>query len=85
MDGKRWWWIAVAALLAILLAADSIGLAAGLGLAVAIAAGAVSFRFYRRRNPKRAPEVFCLRCGATLLSTARQCKFCGSASWSMKN
>jgi hypothetical protein len=85
MDGKRWWWIAVAALLAMLMVADSIGLAAGLGLAVAIGAGVQGLRMYRRRFPAKGPEVYCLRCGKTLAATARECRHCGSASWSMKN
>ena len=85
MDQKRWWLIVVASLLAILVVADSIGLVVGVCLAAAIAAGVAGERFYRRRKPARGPVVYCLRCGETLPATARQCKFCGSASWSMKN
>jgi hypothetical protein len=85
MDEKRWWLVAVAALLAVLMLADSIGLAASGGLTVAIVAGILAYRFYRARRPKAGPAVYCLDCGKTLPYTARQCKYCGSASWSMKN
>jgi hypothetical protein len=85
MDGKRWWLIGVAALLAILMVADSIGLEAGAWLAAAIGAGALGHRWYRARRGAPGPVVYCLRCGETLAPTARQCKSCGSASWSMKN
>jgi len=84
MDPKRWWLIAVAAVLAMLMVAGSIGLEAGACLAAVIGVGMLGRRFYRARRFK-GPVVYCLRCGETLPSTARQCKFCGSASWSMKN
>ncbi len=85
MAEKRWWIIVVAALLAILMVRDSIGLTAGALVAAVIGAGVLGYRAYRRKNPARGPEVYCLRCGETLASTARHCKHCGSASWSMKN
>lgn len=85
MDEKRWWLIAVAALMAILMVAGSIGLEASVGLAAAIGAGILGYRLYRARRPKKGPTVYCLGCGKVLPSTARQCKFCGSASWSWKN
>jgi hypothetical protein len=85
MSEKRWWLIAVAALLAVLMLAGSIGLAVSVGLAAAVGAGILGHRFYRARRPKKGPTVYCLGCGKILPSTARQCKFCGSASWSMKN
>ena len=85
MEEKRWWIIAVAALLTVLMVADSIGLVAGAVLALGIGGGVIGYRAYRRKRPERGPEVYCLRCGATLASTARSCRECGSASWSMKN
>jgi Flp pilus assembly protein TadB len=85
MERKRWWLVAVAALLAMLMVAGSIGLVAGACLAAAIGVGVLGHRLYRARHPARGPVVYCLRCGQTLPSTARQCRFCGSASWSMKN
>lgn len=85
MNGKRWWMIGVAALLVVLTVANSIGLAAGASLAVAIGAGVAVRRRWRARHPAKGPEVYCLRCGKTLAYTARECKYCGSASWSMKN
>ena len=77
--------IGVGALLTILMVRESMGLAAGAGLAGGLAAGVLGYRFYRRCYPAKGPEVYCLRCGAVLPSTARHCKVCGSASWSMKN
>jgi hypothetical protein len=85
MGGKRWWPIAVAALLAVLMVRDSIGLVTGACLAAAIGAGVLGRRWYRTRHGARGPAVYCLRCGETLPATARQCRNCGSASWSMKN
>jgi hypothetical protein len=86
MPGNRWWIVAVAALLLLIITVhQSIGLATGAGLAVAICAGIAGSRYYRQRHPAKGPEVYCLRCGKTLALTARNCKFCGSASWSMKN
>jgi hypothetical protein len=85
MDGKRWWLTAVAAAMAVLMVAGSIGLEAGACVAAAIGAGVLGYRFYRARHPATGPVVYCLRCGETLAPTARQCKSCGSASWSMKN
>jgi hypothetical protein len=81
MDGKRGWLAAVAVLLAVLMVAGSIGLEAGVCLAAAAGAGVLGYRFLRARGPARGPVVYCLRCGETLPSTARQCRSCGSASW----
>jgi len=85
MGEKRGWLVAVAALLAILMVGGSVGSEAGAWLAAAIGAAALGRRWYRARGGARGPVVYCLRCGETLAPTARQCKFCGSASWSMKN
>ena len=83
MDLKRWWPMALAALLAMLMLTGSIGLEGGVCLAAAAGAAFLCHRVYRRHA--RGPVVYCLRCGETLPSTARQCNSCGSASWSMKN
>jgi len=85
MGGKQWWLVAVAALLAALMLAASVGIEAGACLAAAAGAAALVYRFLRARRQAKGPVVYCLRCGETLPSTARQCKNCGNASWSMKN
>jgi hypothetical protein len=85
MDGKRWWLIGVATVLAALMVAQSIGWLWGAILSVSIATGAVAYRAYRQRNPEKGPVLYCLKCGQTLKATARQCDSCGSASWSWKN
>ena len=62
MDEKRWWLIAVAALLAVLMVAESIGLEASVGLAAAIGAGILGYRLYRSQRLKKGPTVYCLGC-----------------------
>ena len=57
MDGKRWWLTAVAAAMAVLMVAGSIGLAAGACVAAAIGAGVLGYRFYRARHPATGPVV----------------------------
>ena len=84
MEGKRWWLIGVAAVLAVLTLVDSIGLMAGVALASVCVAGLVAYRFYRAKNPVKGPSVSCLRCGQSLSLTATQCKYCGSASWTRR-
>ena len=84
MERARGWLIAVAALMAAVLLAQSVGVVAGLGLIVLCVAGILGYRFYRNKRPARGPAVYCLRCGEQLAPTARQCKSCGSASWTMR-
>ena len=82
-DRPRWWLIGIAELLAALLLYQSIGAA---GAAVLVAGSLVAFaayRFYRSRNPVRAPLVRCLTCGEILSSSARGCKSCGSTRWTV--
>jgi hypothetical protein len=75
-----WRWIAVASLLAALMLAGSVGWE-GAVVVVGLAGAAIGgVRFYRRRNP---PAVRCLRCGESLARTARDCPYCGSASWTV--
>jgi hypothetical protein len=77
--------MAMAALLAFLFLAQSIGQAAAAMLSAASLAGWTGYRFFRARNPAGAPAIRCLTCGETLSATARQCKYCGGASWTVKN
>ncbi len=84
MQGTRWWLVAVAALMAAVLLAQSVGIMAGIGLIVLCLAGVFGYRLYRRGRPARGAAVYCLRCGEQLAPTARQCKYCGSASWTMR-
>jgi hypothetical protein len=82
-DKPRWWLIGVAALMAAIFLSQSIGLEAFLLLGLGALAGFAGYRFYRSRNPAKAPAVRCLVCGETLASTARECKYCGSARWTV--
>jgi len=68
----------MAGLLAFLLLYSAIGTRATLGLIAAIVAGSFLYRAMRSRSER---GVRCLRCGETLPATARNCKYCGSASW----
>jgi predicted membrane channel-forming protein YqfA (hemolysin III family) len=73
----------VAALMAAIFLYQSIGRAGAIMLTVGALAGLAGFRFYRSRNPNKATSVRCLTCGETLSSTARECKYCGSARWTV--
>jgi hypothetical protein len=81
----QWWLIGVAAVLAAFFLYQSIGLAASVGLCLAALVGPPIYRFLRARNPAKGPTVRCLICGEALPNTARQCKHCGGASWTVKN
>jgi len=82
-DSRRWWLIVVAALMAAIFTWQSIGELGAIVLFVASLAVFAGYRWYRSRNPAAAPAVRCLTCGETLASTARQCKYCGSAKWTV--
>jgi uncharacterized OB-fold protein len=41
------------------------------------------YQLFRTLNRGRAPGVRCLACGETLASTARECKYCGSARFTV--
>jgi hypothetical protein len=82
-DERRWWLIVVAALMAAIFTWQSIGEFGAIVLCVGSLAAFGSYRWYRSRNPASAPAVRCLTCGEILASTARQCKYCGSAKWTV--
>jgi hypothetical protein len=73
----------VAALMAAIFTYESIGLVGAIVLCVGSLAGFMGYRWYRGRNPAQAAAVRCLTCGETLASTARECKYCGSARWTI--
>ena len=73
----------VATLMAAIFLYESIGLVGAAVLVVAAIAAFAIHRFYRSRHPAKAPGVRCLSCGETLVSTARECKYCGSARWTV--
>jgi hypothetical protein len=82
-DRPRWWLIGVAVLVAGIFLYESIGMV-GAGLLVAgFGLGTMGWRLYRKRVPAKGPSVRCLSCGETLASTARECKYCGSARWTV--
>jgi rRNA maturation endonuclease Nob1 len=76
----RWWVPAVAVLVGALFLADYVGLAVTGGLVVLTVAVILGIRGYRSRYPAQRRGMRCIRCGATLPATARQCESCGSAS-----
>jgi ribosomal protein L40E len=78
------WFVLIAALLAALMLIQSVGIEAAVGLVVITIVGMFAWRWYRSRHPPKAPENFCLKCGAKLPMTARSCRECGSAAWSVK-
>jgi uncharacterized OB-fold protein len=73
----------VAALVAAIFLYQFIGLMGAAVLVALTIAGMVGYRFYRSRRPARRAGVRCLTCGETLASTARECKYCGSARWTV--
>lgn len=82
-DRRRWWLMVVAALTAAIFLYQSIGLPGAMVLLVGSVAGLAGYRWYGSRNPPKAAAVRCLTCGETLASTARECKYCGSARWTL--
>ncbi len=74
----RLWVIVIAGLLAFMLLYGAVGPRAAVGL---IAAAAVGWFLYQSMRSRTQRGVRCLRCGEILPATARQCKYCGSASW----
>jgi hypothetical protein len=84
-DRPRWWLIGVAAVMAAIFLYQNVGLAGTLVLGVGTLVAFAAVRWYRLRNPPQAPQVVCLVCGEALASTARQCRHCGSARWTVKN
>jgi hypothetical protein len=82
-DRPRWWLIGVAALMAAIFLYQSIGMAGAVVLVVGSIGGLVGYRYYRSRKSGKSAGVRCLTCGETLASTARECKYCGSARWTV--
>ncbi len=82
-DRPRWWLMGVAALMAAIFVYQSIGLVGTIVLVAGTAASLAGYRLYRSRHARGATAVRCLTCGETLASTARQCKYCGSARWTV--
>jgi ribosomal protein L40E len=78
------WWIWVAAVLAILLLFYETG---SWVLTAILFLGFGAFVIYQTRSHQKpnAPAMYCLRCNAKLNPNARECRACGSASWSYKN
>jgi hypothetical protein len=82
-DRPRWWLIGVATLTAAIFCYQSVGLVGVALLVVGFAVGSIGWRLYRGWAPAKGPVVKCLSCGETLASTARECKYCGSARWTV--
>jgi hypothetical protein len=82
-DRPRWWLVVVAALTAAIFLYQSIGLGGAMLLVAGSVAAMVVYRFFRSRKRGDPSGVRCLTCGETLPATARQCKYCGSARWTV--
>jgi hypothetical protein len=82
-DRPRWWLMGVATLMAAIFLYGSIGLWGAVVLVVGAISAFAIYRVYRSRRPAKAPGVRCLSCGEALASTARECKYCGSARWTV--
>ena len=84
-EKPRWWLILVAAAMAAIFLYQSIGRNATLLLLAGYAIGYGAYRFRQsRRSPARAANR-CLTCGDTLPASARECRHCGSARWTVIN
>jgi hypothetical protein len=82
-DKPRWWLIAVAALMAAIFLYQSVGLLGALLLVAGFVVGTIAWRLYRQRVLPKGSAVRCLSCGEALAATARSCKYCGSARWTV--
>jgi hypothetical protein len=78
------WLIALAALMAAVMLLQTVGPEAAAGLVVITIAGTIAYRRHRARNPRQGLTVYCMKCGEALSATARNCKYCGSASWTLR-
>jgi ribosomal protein L40E len=81
MESPRWWaWVA-GVLLVVFLYYET-GSLVVVGLCAAALGG---FELYRSLRAPKSASVVCMKCGANLNPNARQCRNCGSASWTWKN
>jgi len=82
LDKPRWWLIATAGVLAVL----TLFYFTGSWISVAVFFGAlVILVAFRKRRVSRTAVHTCVRCGALLNPNARECRACGSASWTIRN
>jgi hypothetical protein len=82
------WWAWVAGLLAVIFMLYETGSWILTGLCFAALAGLVIYHSSGRGRASRgktAAARYCLKCGEALNPNARECRACGSASWSFKN
>lgn len=82
------WWAWVAGLLAVIFMLYETGSWILTGLCFAALAGLVIYHSSGRQRGSRgktAAARYCLKCGEALNPNARECRTCGSASWSFKN
>lgn len=76
------WLIATAAVVAVL----TLFYFTGSWIAVALFFLALAVLvFLSKRRARKAASHTCLRCGALLNPNARECRACGSASWTVRN
>lgn len=78
---QKWWLIATAAIVALL----TLFYYTGSWLMVAIFLAVIgAFVAIERLRAAKPASNLCLRCGAPLNPNARQCRDCGSASWTAR-
>jgi ribosomal protein L40E len=79
---QQWWLIATAGVLAVLM----LYYYTGSWMVVALSFAALgAFVVYQTTRARRPASHSCVRCGAEMNPNARQCKSCGSASWTIRN
>jgi ribosomal protein L40E len=85
------WWAWVAGLLAVIFMLYETGSWILTGLCFAALAGLVIYHSSGRgrgrvsRGKTATASKYCLNCGEELNANAKECRACGSASWSFKN
>ena len=85
---KPRWWAWVAGLHATIFMLYETGSWILTALCFAALAGLVIYQSSgraRHSESRRSAAKYCLKCGAELNPNARECRSCGSASWSFKN
>jgi hypothetical protein len=78
------WWAWVAAMMAIVFLFYETGSWIITALCCTALTGFAIYQTLHREKPASA-SMYCLKCGEKLNPNARECRACGSASWSYKN
>ncbi len=82
LSKPRWWLIATAAILAVLTLYYFTGSWVIVALFFALLAMLLG---YQAKRTGKSRSHACVRCGAALNRNARECRSCGSASWTIRD